>query len=740
VTGQPQPWCIRFRNQDVKHTLRWLIVAVVASRGVGLPGGTAAQSPDRIDFARDIQPLLRANCYSCHGPSLQSGNFRLDRRRDSMPNRVGANNARIVPGNSTVSRLYVRVSGSQAGLQMPPTGALASEAIDAIKRWIDQGADWPDELAGETPSPPRDPVATDLLDALRHGDRRRFEQVLNDHQDAARTTGSGGITPLMYAALYGDAASVRRLLDMGADPNARNDAGATALMWAVDDLEATRLLIERGADPNARSADGRTAVFLAAGRPGASDIVKALLERGATLENQAVLTQAADAGDSPTVRLLLEHGAGGGALPADLAMRSDCPDCVDLLLKSAERPALTRALESAARYGNSAGMRMLLERGAEPTPAALTAAAASERAPVEGVTALLDRGARADQAYDLAARQGDTGVVAALRKVGATTTAEQSPVLKKPAAPRGVRDAVTISLPLLQHVDTVFLERAGCISCHNNSLFQMTAAIVRRQGFRLDEAAFQAQLARMRAYLESWRERELQDIPIPGRIDTTAYILAGLADAGYPADAATDALARYVRRHQFADGAWRVATHRPPIESSDITMTALAIRSLRAYAPAPLKKDYEHAAGRGAAWLAGAQPTTNEDYVFKLLGLGWAGENRSTIRKTADPLIARQRADGGWSQLATLPTDAYATGQALAALAGTGASKPSDAVYEKGVRFLLGSQLEDGSWYVRTRTVAIQPYFDSEFPYGRDQFISAAATNWATMALAFAAR
>jgi hypothetical protein len=64
-----------------------------------------------VDFARDIQPLLRANCYSCHSASLQSGNFRLDRRRDSMPNRVGANGARIVPGNSAASRLYIRVSG-----------------------------------------------------------------------------------------------------------------------------------------------------------------------------------------------------------------------------------------------------------------------------------------------------------------------------------------------------------------------------------------------------------------------------------------------------------------------------------------------------------------------------------------------------------------------------------------------------------------------------------------------------
>ena len=120
----------------------------------------AAQADPRIDFARDVQPLLRANCYGCHSATLANGNFRLDRRRDSMPNRVGANGARIVPGSSEASRLYLRVSGSQGGLQMPPTGALRPEDIRTIRLWIDQGADWPDELAGETPSPPQDPVVT----------------------------------------------------------------------------------------------------------------------------------------------------------------------------------------------------------------------------------------------------------------------------------------------------------------------------------------------------------------------------------------------------------------------------------------------------------------------------------------------------------------------------------------------------------------------------------------------------
>ena len=89
---------------------------------------------------------------------------------------------------------------------------------------------------------------------------------------------------------------------------------------------------------------------------------------------------------------------------------------------------------------------------------------------------------------------------------------------------------------------------------------------------------------------------------------------------------------------------------------------------------------------------------------------------------------------------ATLSSDAYATGQALVALREAGALPVNSPAYQRGVQFLLNSQLEDGSWYVRSRALPIQPHFDSDFPHGKDQFISAAATNWAVMALAEGAR
>jgi ankyrin repeat protein len=695
----------------------------------------SAQAPEKVDYARDIQPLLRANCYSCHGPALQNGGLRLDRRRDPMPNRVGANGARIVPGSSTTSRLYLRVAGNQAGTQMPPTGALTPAEIGLIKTWIDQGADWPDEFAGDKPSPPQNPQSVQLMGALRRGDRGSFEKLLAASPTAARSKGSGGTSPLMYAALYGDANSLRLLLDKGADPNARNDAGATALMWAVDDPEKTRVLLDRGADANARSDDSRTPLLLATARSGASNVVTLLLGHGAKLEGQPVLSRAAATGDEMLMRLLIRRGAELKPLPDDLAMRSGCAGCVELLLTSAERADLNRALTQAARFGNSAGIRMLLDRGAEPTSVTLGTAAASEKIPLEGVTALLDRGARSETAVDLALRLGETPVVDALRKAGGKETPVPLPDLKRPTAPRSVRAAVEKSVPLLQHADVVFLKKGGCVSCHNNTLFLMTAATARKKGFRVDEPTVQAQLRDTAVYLESWRERYLQDISIPGGLDTTGYILAGLASVSYPPDAATDSMARFLMRRQVSDGGWRIGTQRPPIESSDIEATALALRSLLIYAPRPQKSEYAKVIQRGTTWLTLAQPKSTEDHVFQLLGLSWASQNKAALRKAARDLIALQKPDGGWSQVPTLPSDAYATGQALTALAESGVIAVTERVYQDGVRFLLKTQLEDGTWYVRSRANPVQPYFDSEFPHGTDQFISAAATNWATIAL-----
>jgi len=198
-------------------------------------------------------------------------------------------------------------------------------------------------------------------------------------------------------------------------------------------------------------------------------------------------------------------------------------------------------------------------------------------------------------------------------------------------------------------------------------------------------------------------------------------------------------LAMYIRMHQMTDGRWAfgAADTRPPLCSNYIGQTALSLRALQLYAPKVDKAAYDKSIQLAAAWLAKAQSKTNDDRSWRLLGLSWASKDKDATQQAMRELVATQRSDGGWSDIVGMESNAYATGKALVALR-TAGLPVSDAAYERGVRFLLGTQQEDGSWYVKTRALAFQPYFDSGFPYGFDQWISAAGTSWATMALALA--
>ena len=165
----------------------------------------------------------------------------------------------------------------------------------------------------------------------------------------------------------------------------------------------------------------------------------------------------------------------------------------------------------------------------------------------------------------------------------------------------------------------------------------------------------------------------------------------------------------------------------------------LAMRALQLYAPKADKSGYEKSIRLAAAWLTELEPRTTTIGAGSCSG--WHGRARAgtTCGKARRNCSTTQRSDGGWCDLASMDSTAYATGRALVAL-GTAGLPASDAAYERGVQFLLNNQQEDGSWYVKTRALAFQPYFDSGFPYGFDQWISAAGTSWATMALTPAAR
>lgn len=730
--------------------------------------GAASAQPAKVDFGREVLPIFRQNCFACHGPAQATSGLRLDRKSSVFKD--GAR--RVVPTSSQNSFLYHRLIGTEYGLQMPPTGKLREEQIAKIKAWIDQGAEWPDTLSNEVERAPVNPKAVAAIETLRTGDAKGFLRAMAADPRLSNARGLEGSTPFMYAALYGDASMLEQLLKKGANPKLKNDAGATALMWAATSLEKTRVLLAHGAEVNVISDDVRTPLMIAAGIPTGRPIVKLLLEHGANLNptrhpdaESSPLIQAALAADPEMMQLLIDRGAdvkASATAAMTIALLQNCRKCLDLLLKqNFDKDVYTATLQQVANFADAGTVRILLDRGASVdapdglghTP--LAYAAGSDMIPAEVVKLLIEHGANVNaksphqnsgdtgmSVLDIALLRGETPVVALLKKAGATSSAVATVAFSTPQPPDSARAAIQRSLPLLQRADATFASKSGCISCHNNSLTAMAVGLARTHGFSVDETLARQQVNVNVANLEHQRDLLHQGYGGgPPSIDTfnahiLAYMLIGFNASGFQPDLNTDAAAMYIKSRQMPDGSWPypAGDTRPPLCSDHIGQTALAMRGLQLYAPKTYQAEYGKAVALAAAWLAKVDAKTTEDHLGKLLGLAWAGRDQDAIGKARRDLLALQRADGGWADLPPMSSNAYATGKALFALQAAGLAV-SDPAYQRGMEYLLKNQMADGSWFVQTRALGFQPYFETGFPHGVSQSISAAATNWATMAL-----
>jgi hypothetical protein len=301
-----------------------------------------------------------------------------------------------------------------------------------------------------------------------------------------------------------------------------------------------------------------------------------------------------------------------------------------------------------------------------------------------------------------------------------------------------VRSAVTKSIALLQTSGHAWVEEAGCASCHHQSLPALTFALARARGFTVDDRMSRE---RIQAFLGRWKaEREALFQADTGALARgphgAAYTLIGLAADEVPPNTTTDAIAHYLVAQQRPDGRFHGQNlMRPPLEDSDVTATALSIRALQAYAPPGRHTEVAGIVRRARNWLLSINPRGTEEATFQLQGLSWAKADQREITARVATLQKEQRPDGGWAQLPGLQSDAYATGQTLVAMHQAGGLPTASTVYRAGITFLLNTQADDGSWFVRSRARGTQPYVNSGFPYGTNQFISAAGTAWATSAL-----
>jgi mono/diheme cytochrome c family protein len=138
---------------------RWLAAAslglVALGIGLALNAADAAKEPklgdasklppastNKVDFAKEIQPIFKKSCLDCHGEDAQMGDYRMDKREAAI--KGGASGPAIIPGKSEKSALIHYVARLVKGLEMPPDEGdrLTKEQVSLLRAWIDQGAKW----------------------------------------------------------------------------------------------------------------------------------------------------------------------------------------------------------------------------------------------------------------------------------------------------------------------------------------------------------------------------------------------------------------------------------------------------------------------------------------------------------------------------------------------------------------------------------------------------------------------
>jgi ankyrin repeat protein len=632
-----------------------------------------------------------------------------------------------------------------------------------------------------------------LNEVIRAGDSAELAELLRAGASPNARDGRGE-TLLMQAALYGPTDMLKLLLDQGADANGANKAGATALMRAAGDSAKIKLLVEHGADVNARSALGNTPLILAARAHGSAMAVELLVAKGAEVNatnrfGASPILTAAASGDLATVRFLITQGAdvnshsraneeavlwGGGRSPLMWAAARGDLAMIELLLKAGarinEEEGFGTALTQAAWMDRTEAARLLLKHGAEVNATerfsgftALHWAASTETADATLTKLLLKHGANANaeggEPVDaflgvpqtplmLARKRGETSIARALIAAGAE--GNQARVKEIPAARREIPEkftpdflnaAVDRSVIGLQRSalssKKAFLNHASkqdCVSCHQQYSPMTALAFARTSGRPVDLTAEESILEMVRRDNTNLCQITIETTFHPEPAHAYGYALFALAARKEPPTPEFDAMVHHLLVIQGKDGQWHNNLPRPPIQTSDVGATALAVHALANYGFPALKREFDERVSRARNWLWRVQPVNTEERVYQILGLAWSGVPPENLRKLARKLSSEQRRDGGWAQLPKLQSDAYATGQALYALHLTG-EDAGQKDFQKGLRYLLTTQREDGSWFVSRRAFPFQPTMPAGYSHGRDAWISATASSWAVMAL-----
>ncbi len=275
-----------------------------------------------------------------------------------------------------------------------------------------------------------------------------------------------------------------------------------------------------------------------------------------------------------------------------------------------------------------------------------------------------------------------------------------------PPNPADVTTAIYRGLAFLAKDALAWKAEHKCVSCHHAALITWAMREAKDRGHTVDEPVLSELTEWMTPGEGKTGVPRPEGRPKAHNTKAVFFALALTADR-QPSDSVQAGLKRMIatiQGDQLENGQWHAwpETRAPMFGPSDDTATAAATLALL---PAAAAGDEAAKAARdkAVAWLT-TTPTDDDLQSVALRLVLWhrLGRPAEELQSLIQRITERQNADGGWSQTKEMASDAWATGQALYALATAGV-KSNDSVIARGRQFLVKSQRADGSWAMTSR-------------------------------------
>lgn len=319
----------------------------------------------------------------------------------------------------------------------------------------------------------------------------------------------------------------------------------------------------------------------------------------------------------------------------------------------------------------------------------------------------------------------------------------------RPSRADDVETAVRRGLQCVQRAAVNWHSNEDCFSCHHHTLPMLASREGSKVGLPWDTDWMEVQADSTYSYFEQRVDDMNVGAHVPGGAATVGYGLWALSLDEHPSDETTTAMVNYllqiqgvVRRQDgrspeltnVSRGRWIASCRRAPLQASMVGDTVLSLIGIERYASEQQRPRAAIARLEADRWLASVPLASQQDRLWRLWGLHHLGGDDDIKRRVRDAILAAQQNDGGWGETSERPSEAFSTGQTIFMLCHAGIA-PDDPAITRGRDFLLRTQHADGSWKFESHVKPVQPFFDNGDPHGKNQFISVAATAWATAAL-----